>query len=83
MRKTGLGDKYLSMCHNQQKSTQTEQELSPNICVERLARNRKNLVILLLSRSTGITKYSQFKFLTISKITITKIEGTVARSAFH
>jgi hypothetical protein len=49
MRKTGLGEKYLFMCHNQHKCTQTEQELSRDICVERLARNRMSLVMYIHS----------------------------------
>jgi len=35
------------MCHNQQKSTQTDQELNPDICVERLASNHMSPDILL------------------------------------
>jgi hypothetical protein len=35
------------MCHNQHKSTVTDQELSPDLCVERLASNRMSPDMLL------------------------------------
>jgi len=65
-------EKNMSVCHNQRKSTQTDQELSPDICVKRPASNRMSLVMFLFSRSTGITIYLQFKFLIISKLTYCK-----------
>jgi len=40
-------EKNRSVCHNQHHSTQTDQELRPDICVERLASNRMSPVMLL------------------------------------
>ena len=41
-------EKNMSVCHSQHKSTQTDQELRPDICVERLASNNLSLVMLIL-----------------------------------
>jgi len=63
MRKTGFGEKYLSMCHNKYKSTKTDQEINPDLCVEKLASNRMNpdmLVFLAAQESENSHSFLTF-----------------------
>jgi hypothetical protein len=76
-------EKNRSVCHNQHHSTQTDQELRPDICVERLANNRMSPVMLLFLAAQESQFIQSLNFLPFGNLHITKSEGTAGRCVYH
>jgi len=76
-------EKNRSVRHNQHHSTQNDQELLPDICVERLASNRMSPVMLLFLTAQESQFIQSLNSLPSGNLHITKSEGTAARCAYH
>ena len=76
-------EKNMSVCHNQHKYTQTDQDLRPDICVERLASNRISPDILLFLAAQESQYIHSSNSLPSRNLRITKTEGPAARCALH
>jgi len=76
-------EKNMSVCHSQHKHTQTDQELRPDICVERLASNRMSIDMLLFLAAQESQYIHSLNSLPSRNLRITQTEGPAARCAFH